>query len=97
MNDSRNAEQIRDILRGQFNAAAGFARDPATAAHFSKLAETASGIPAALADAYSEFFEDIQDSEIERAMMARVGVSWWPENATVFVEKFISISSGAAG
>jgi hypothetical protein len=36
----------------------------------------------------------LEDSETEQAMLVRVGVSWWPENATMFVEKFISISSG---
>ena len=56
MNDSRNAEQIRDILRGQFDAWAGVVTDPARAAIFSQLAETAINIPAAVADAYSEFF-----------------------------------------
>jgi hypothetical protein len=94
MNDSRNAQEIRDILRGQFDAVAEHARDPATSALFSKLAETTSDIPGALADAYSEFFDDMQDSERELAMMDRIGVSWWPENATKFLEAFISVSSG---
>jgi hypothetical protein len=75
MTDTRNAAQLRDMLRIQFEEAAGIASDPATSALFAKLAATTNDIPAATLDAYSELFEDFTGSEIEREMMGSVGVS----------------------
>jgi hypothetical protein len=94
MTDTRNAAQLREMLRIQFEEAAGIASDPATSALFAKLAATTNDIPAATLDTYSELFEDFTGSEIEREMMGSVGVSWWPKSARGFVEKFISISTG---
>jgi hypothetical protein len=95
MSDSRKAEGIRDILRLQFEIAAQTASQPTRSALFSKLAASTADIPPVMLDAYSELFEDLTGSEIEQEMMTTVGVSWWPESARSFVEKYIAISTGA--
>jgi hypothetical protein len=94
-NDTKNAAIIREVLRHQFDGAAETATNPAISDLFAKLSATTTEIPAALIDAYSEFFEDLLDSEREQEMMKSIGVSWWPESATRFVEKFIALSSGS--
>jgi hypothetical protein len=91
---SKNAAQIRDILRGQFDAESSRASDPSVAALFAELARTADDIPDVLADAYSELFDDLYSSEIEMKMTWQMGIQWWPKNATAYVEKFISRASG---
>jgi len=70
------------------------ASDPSVAALFAELARTADNIPDALADAYSELFDDLYSSEIEMKMTWQMGIQWWPKNATAYVEKFISRASG---
>ena len=62
---SKNAAQIRDILRGQFDAESSRASDPSVAALFAELARTADDIPDVLADAYSELFDDLYSSELK--------------------------------
>ena len=91
---SKNAAQIRDILREQFDAESSRASDPSVAAPFLELARTADDIPDVLADAYSELFDDLYSSEIEMKMTWQMGIQWWPNNATAYVEKFISRASG---
>jgi hypothetical protein len=91
---SKNAAQIRDILREQFDAEGSRASDPSVAALFLELARTADDIPDVLADAYSELFDDLYSSEIEMKMTWQMGIQWWPKNATAYVEKFISRASG---
>jgi hypothetical protein len=91
---SKNAAQIRDILREQFDAESSRASDPSVAALFLELARTADDIPDVLADAYSEPFDDLYNSEIEMKMTWQMGIQWWPKNATAYVEKFISRASG---
>jgi hypothetical protein len=91
---SKNAAQIRDILRAQFDAESSRASDPSVAALFAELARTADDIPDVLADAYSELFDDLYSSEIEMKKTWQMGIRWWPKNATAYVEKFISRASG---
>ena len=81
MNDSRKAEEIRDILRLHFEIAAQTASEPTRSALFGKLAATTANIPPAMIDAYSEVFDDLSGSEIQQELMTTVGVSWWPESA----------------
>ena len=89
---SKNAAQIRNILRGQFDAESSQASNPSVAALFAELARTADDIPDA--DAYSELFDDLYSSEIEMKMTWQMGIQWWPKNAAAYVEKFISRASG---
>ena len=69
MNDSRKAEEIRDILRLHFEIAAQTASEPTRSALFGKLAATTANIPPAMIDAYSEVFDDLSGSEIQQEMM----------------------------
>jgi hypothetical protein len=36
----------------------------------------------------------LRDAELEHEMLRGIGISWWPESATKFVERFISVSTG---
>jgi hypothetical protein len=71
---SKNAAQIRDILREQFDAESSRASDPSVAALFLELARTADDIPDVLADAYSELFDNLYSSEIEMKMTWQMGI-----------------------
>jgi len=93
--DTNNAEVIREILRLEFQNASGLQRDDKLASRcLAKLAETADDIPAALLDAYSELFDDYVDSEVESELRRSIGVSWFPENATEYVKRFVAIRTG---
>jgi hypothetical protein len=94
LGDSRNIEQIREILRMQFDAAAADAADPTRISILRELSATTSDIPAAMIEAYWEIFEGLRDTELEHEMLRGIGTFWWPESATNFVERFISISTG---
>ena len=94
MKDTRRAEQIREILRMQFDGAAEHAADSTRVSILHELSATTTDIPAAMIDAYWEIFEDLRDAELEHEMLRGIGISWWPESATKFVERFISVSTG---
>ena len=94
MKDTRRAEQIREILRMQFDGAAEHAADATRVSILHELSATTADIPAAMIDAYWEIFEDLRDAELEHEMLRGIGISWWPESATKFVERFISVSTG---
>jgi hypothetical protein len=95
MMDTNNAEVIREILRLEFESASGWKRDDKLASKcLARLAETTADIPAALLDAYSELFEDYVDSEVETELRNSVGLSWFPEDATEYVKRFVAIRTG---
>jgi hypothetical protein len=92
--DSRNVESVREILRMQFDTAAASTSDPTKISILRELSETTSDIPDAMIEAYREIFESFRDAELEHEMLRGIGISWWPESATNFVARFISVSTG---
>ncbi|KJC53649.1 hypothetical protein UP10_41940 [Bradyrhizobium sp. LTSPM299] len=92
--DGINVEQIREILRMQFEAAATDTRDPTKITILRELSTTTADIPDAMIQAYWEIFEGLRDTELEHEMLRGIGISFWPESASDFVERFISISTG---
>jgi hypothetical protein len=92
--DTRRVEEIREILRMQFDGAAAHAADPTRVSMLQEMSATTADIPATMIDAYWEIFEDLRDGELEHEMLRGIGISWWPESATKFVERFISVSTG---
>lgn len=92
--DGSNVEQIREILRMQFEAAATDSRDPTKTMILRELSATTADIPDATVEAYWEIFEGLRDTELEQQMIRGIGIFYWPESAAKFVERFISISTG---
>jgi hypothetical protein len=77
--DTRSVEQIREILRMQFDGAAAHAADPTRLSILQELSATTADIPATMIEAYWEIFEDLRDAELAREMLRGIGISWWPE------------------
>jgi hypothetical protein len=94
LDDSRNVERIREILRMQFDAAAADTGDPTKISILRELSATTADIPDAIIEAYWEIFAGLRDAELEYEMLRGIGIFWWPESATQFVERFISVSTG---
>jgi hypothetical protein len=94
LGDSRNVERIREILRMQFDAAAADTGDPTKISILRELSATTADIPDAIIEAYWEIFAGLRDTELEYEMLRGIGIFWWPESATKFVERFISVSTG---
>lgn len=78
----------------QFEAAATDTRDLTKIAILRELSATTAEIPDAMIEAYWEIFEGLRDTELEYEMLRGIGISFWPESASNFIEKFISISTG---
>jgi len=92
---TKSIEQIKGVLRQRFDAEskhlAGML-DKSASALFTRLAETTSQIPSALADAYSELCGDLDSAEIEVEMVRTIN-EWQPEDATDFVKRYISLAT----
>jgi hypothetical protein len=92
--NSTNVKEIREILRFQFEAAASTSGDSTKVNILRELSATTEDVPDALIKAYWEIFEAMRDKELEYELLRDIGVFYWPESATNFVRKFISISTG---
>jgi hypothetical protein len=90
----RNIGEIREILRMQFEAAATGTEDPTRAMILRELSATTVDIPDVMIEAYWEIFEGLRDNELEYEMLRGIGIYYWPESASHFIRKFISISTG---
>jgi hypothetical protein len=94
--DKKNVGKIREILRMQFEAAATETEDPTRMMILRELSATATDVPDMLIQAYWEIFEGLPDSELKFEMIRGIGISYWPESASHFIKKFISLSTGGA-
>jgi len=94
LGDSRNIERFREVLRMQFDAAAADSRDPTNISILRELSATTADIPDATIEAYWEIFAGLRDAELYYEMLRGIGIFWWPESATKFIERFISVSTG---
>jgi hypothetical protein len=92
--DGKNVEQIREILRMQFEAAATGTSDPTQIRILRELSATTADIPVATIEAYWELFEGMRDTELEYEMLRGIGIFCWPQSASDFIERFISRSTG---
>jgi len=98
--DRALSEQIRDILRLELEIAAECAlkRGSLTAAtRLRELADTTHDVDMVALHAYARLLDDLEHAERTSHELRRVGVGWFPENATDDVARLVSLASMQAG
>jgi hypothetical protein len=95
--DLRNDETIREILRLEFEIAAGCSSREGnqSAANFlAKLAETTKDVDLTVLHAYFQLLDDLADLEVSSDYLREVGTRQFPESVAEYLKTLISIRKG---